>query len=429
MTGLNLIKKQASIKCFNPLIPLLLAILLASCGSNEHKTNLLEDLLSSHPTQFSDILNHKDQYEIQIIYTQIDRDENNQPHFTVYTFNVDSGRYFYPASTVKLPAVMLALEKINKQRSYGIDEFTPVFHDSVYSGQLSVTKDSTSENGLPSIAHYCKKILVTSDNDAFNRLYEYLGQRYFNERLSGMGYAGVRVQHRLERFLTRDQNRHTEAIRFVKNNSVVLSEPMKVNTNTFEMDQPILRGKAFYRNDSLIQSPFNFTYKNAFPLTVQQEILKSIVFPSSVAPEKRFGISDAQRKFVLKYMSQLPDETFYPAYFSDTTYNDGYAKFFIYGGRAESIPEDIRIFNKIGNAYGYLIDNAYIVDFPNGVEFMLSAVINVNTDQIYNDDKDDYENLGFPFMKNLGNVIYNYELKRKRDHKPDLREFKFEYDR
>jgi hypothetical protein len=428
MTGLKLIKKQASIKLINGLIPVILSIFIASCGSNDRE-NLVEDILSSHPKEFSDILDHKDQYEIQIIYTQIDRDENNQPHFTLHTFNVDSSRYFYPASTIKLPAVMLALEKINQQRSYGVDEFTPIFHDSVYNGQLSVTLDSTSENRLPSIAHYCKKILVTSDNDAFNRLYEYLGQRHFNERLAEMGFKGIRAQHRLERFLSRDENRHTEAIRFVRNDSILLSEPMKINTNILNIDHPILRGKAFYRNDSLVQLPFDFTYKNAYPLTAQHELLKSIIFPSSVPAKKRFQVSDKQRKFVLKYMSQLPDETLYPAYFADTTYNDGYAKFFMYGGRAASIPDDIRIFNKIGDAYGYLIDNAYIVDFSNGVEFMLSAVINVNTDQIYNDGKYDYENLGFPFMKNLGNVIYNYELKRARRYKPDLREFEFEYDR
>ena len=86
------------------------------------------------------------------------------------------------------------------------------------------------------------------------------------------------------------------------------------------------------------------------------------------------------------------------------------------------------IFNKVGDAYGYLIDNAYIVDFDNGAEFMLSAVILSNTDGIYNDGNYDYQTLGYPFMKNLGQLIYNYELQRKRVHKPDLSAFQFAYD-
>jgi hypothetical protein len=83
----------------------------------------------------------------------------------------------------------------------------------------------------------------------------------------------------------------------------------------------------------------------------------------------------------------------------------------------------------VGDSYGYLIDNAYIVDFENGVEFMLSAVINTNTDRVYNDGKYEYKSIGYPFMKNLGRAVYTYELQRKRKFKPDLQGFKVLYDR
>ncbi|MEL6562013.1 MAG: hypothetical protein AAFQ94_27750, partial [Bacteroidota bacterium] len=72
-------------------------------------------------------------------------------------------------------------------------------------------------------------------------------------------------------------------------------------------------------------------------------------------------------------------------------------------------------------AYGYLIDNAYIVDFDNGVEFMLSAVIHVNENRIFNDGVYEYDSIGFPFMAQLGQQIYQLELKRNRQVKPDLR--------
>ena len=74
----------------------------------------------------------------------------------------------------------------------------------------------------------------------------------------------------------------------------------------------------------------------------------------------------------------------------------------------------MRIFNKVGDAYGFLIDVTYVKDEERNVEFMLSAVISCNTDGIYNDDKYEYESVGYPFLKNLGQAIYQYELKRKR---------------
>ena len=52
-------------------------------------------------------------YDVQIVYTQINRDAQNRPSFKTYRYQVDKDRYFYPASTVKLPAVLLALEKLN----------------------------------------------------------------------------------------------------------------------------------------------------------------------------------------------------------------------------------------------------------------------------------------------------------------------------
>ena len=107
---------------------------------------------------------------------------------------------------------------------------------------------------------------------------------------------------------------------------------------------------------------------------------------------------------------------------------DSYCKFLMFGNTKEAMPKNIRIFNKVGDAYGFLLDNAYIVDFANGVEFMLTTVIYCNEDGIFNDDKYDYDTVGFPFMANLGDVIYNYEINRKKKVKPNLSKFKINYD-
>ena len=54
---------------------------------------------------------------------------------------------------------------------------------------------------------------------------------------------------------------------------------------------------------------------------------------------------------------------------------------------------------------------------------MLSGTIYVNRDGILNDDKYEYEELGYPFFKEVGNIIYQYELERKREYVPDLKNF------
>jgi hypothetical protein len=384
--------------------------------------------MAKEPGKFKRLTDNREAFEIQILYTQIDRDANNRPSFKSHEFHVDSTKYFYPASTIKLPLVVLALEKLNKLNIADLDKNTPVFFDSVYSGQRSIKTDVTSQTGLPSIAHFCKKILMVSDNEASNCLYEFMGQQAANQNLVNRGYD-IRILQRLERAGTYDENRHTEPMRFVKNGVTLYSQPMLVNRDSIRPSRHVLKGKGYMRNRQLVRKPFDFTYKNSFPLQEQQDILKAIIFPDAVAPEKRFDINDEDRRFILQYMSQLPRETLYPDYKSDTSLHDAACKFLMFGGTRASIPKNIRIFNKIGGAYGYLIDNAYIVDFENGVEFMLSAVINVNTDGIYNDDKYEYETIGYPFMRDLGQAVYRYELTRPRTHKPDLGEFKLQYDK
>ena len=84
------------------------------------------------------------------------------------------------------------------------------------------------------------------------------------------------------------------------------------------------------------------------------------------------------------------------------------------GSEKKPIPEHIRIYNKVGDAYGFLTDVAYIVDTRNKVEFLLSATIYCNEDGIFNDDKYDYDSLGFPFLKHVGEVIMQESKKRKR---------------
>jgi len=398
-----------------------------SCTRLTKKDAFLTNLLQQD-SAFEYIIRNKDSLEVQILYTQIDRDEQNRPQFTSYSFNLDSARYFYPASTIKLPIVMMALEKLQELSVHGIDRNTTVFHDSAYSGQRFIRTDATAETGKPSIGHYVRKVLMVSDNEASNALYEFLGQREANDRVRAKGY-NIRVLHRLSRPLTAAENRHTEAIRFVRNDSVLYSQPMQINQDSIRINRTILSGIGYLEKDSLVRKPFDFSYKNSFPLQEQQEILKAILFPGMIKPEKRFNISEEDRKFVMQYMSQFPRETRYPPYQQDTSLYDASVKFLLFALDRKPIPESIRIFNKIGGAYGYLIDNAYVVDFDNGVEFLLSAVINTNRDGIYNDDHYDYTTIGYPFLRDLGQKIYRYELARTRQRKPDLSEFRLTYDR
>ncbi len=66
--------------------------------------NLLHKLMKARPEAFQSLLDKPAQYDIQIIYTQVDRDEQGFPHFKQHSFQLDKSSYYYPASMVKMPS-------------------------------------------------------------------------------------------------------------------------------------------------------------------------------------------------------------------------------------------------------------------------------------------------------------------------------------
>jgi uncharacterized protein YkuJ len=388
----------------------------------------IEKLLSKYSNRFEPILQKPDVYGVQIIYTKIDRNRKNEPKFTTHRYNVDRTKYFYPASTVKLPAILLAMEKLNKLNVPGLDKYTTMITDAGRPEQTAVSTDSTAENGLPSVAHYARKILLASDNDAFNRLYEFIGQEEFNEKLSAKGYRDVRIKHRLQLPMSTENNRYTNPVSFENEGEVVYEQPMAYSERSFAPLLPIKQGKGYMKDGVLVNEPFDFADKNYFGIEDQHNLLKAIFFPESIDSTQRFDLRPDDYEFLYRYMSQLPMETSYPEHYSDDYY-DSYVKFFLFGNSKKRMPRHIRVFNKVGDAYGYLLDNAYIVDFERGVEFMLTAVIYCNENQIFNDDHYEYDTVGFPFMADLGKAFFEYEVRRKRRGRPDLSRFEVEYDK
>ena len=366
------------------------------------------------------VMANPEPYRVQVLYTQIDRDRDNNPVLRSYPFGLDENRYFYPASTVKLPISLLALEWLAEQGVDGLTAETGMMTDTATPSQTAAHRDPSADNGIPSIAHYIKKILLVSDNDASNRLYELLGQDYINERLAAKGLQHTLINHRLSTPLSEEENRQYNPIRFVgTDGGTILALPARRSEHRYvNAGQPKL-GEAYIAAGERIDSPMDFTAKNRLSLGDLDGVLKRLIFPQLFAREEQFNLRADDRALVLRYMSMLPPDSTSPAY-DPAEYPDNYSKFLMFGGEAREIPGHIKVFNKTGWAYGHVIESAYIVDLKNQVEFFLSAVIYANENGTLNDDDYQIDEVAKPFMHELGNFIYQSELKRKRAVKPDL---------
>ncbi|WP_339841831.1 serine hydrolase [uncultured Maribacter sp.] len=363
---------------------------VVSCAPQDQNLNFLETALSSKNPKIKRVMDSIDNYQVQIRYTQIDR-RNDSVIFTDYDFQVNDSMYFYPASTVKFPTAVLALERLNKTDTLTIDSKYYIEGDTIE----STFKQDVSE------------IFSVSDNLANNRLVELLGFETINDNLEKKGITPVRITHRL--------GYHSEELKtkpliiYLNDSTTGITQPILNKTPIKLKLLNITKGSGYYEDDILIHESFDFSSKNYYPISSQHNLLKRVIFPQNFETKERFDISAEQHQYLLSAMHTVPRKVGYDS----KTYYDGYCKFFMFGDTKENIPDHLEIYNKVGFAYGTLTDCAYIKDTKENIDFMLTATISVNKDGIFNDDAYEYDEIGLPFLAQLGREIYQQELKRK----------------
>lgn len=370
---------------------ILIALVFLEFGCSTKK-NILQETLASDNPKIKNVMSNPEAFELQIIYTQIIRDKNNKVSFKDFTYHLNAKNYFYPASTIKFPIAILALEKLNTIENTSKDT------------QYTI-------EGNPDTLQFSKeisKVFAVSDNEASTNLLEFLGFDSVNESMKAKGLHPFRLSHRVSgsdprSLATKPILLYTNDGSTVKIPSVLSKPSIPLNLNN------IKKGIGYMKNDSLVKGSFDFSTKNYYPLETLQNTMKRIVFPEAFKESERFKLTEKDREFILFSMQNLPKNAGY----DPVKYYDGYCKFFMFGDTKENIPANIKIYNKVGNAYGTLVDCAYIVDSANQVEFMISATLLVNKDQIFNDNIYEYETIGLPFLAQLGRQLYAKNLKKR----------------
>jgi len=366
--------------------PLVVAMpLLTACASVPDDP--LVSALQSDAPAIRAVMERSGRHQLQILYSRIERTPAGDIEFSDYSWNLDRGNYFYPASTVKLPAAVLALEYLDT-----IDAVTP--HT-----PYTIAGDPRQHT----VADDIREIFAVSDNEAYNRLYELLGRDYMNRALRSRGIGPVRLSHRLS---TPDsEERDRVPLLFQVNGRVIeLGGGMDAPIEPVDL-QNVEKGVGYICEGELVHEPMDFSRKNYFPLQTQHELMKRLFFPAQFSDAERFRLSTESYALLYRHMHRAPRANGY----DEADYPDSYGKFFMFGDSNARIPAHIRIYNKVGWAYGTLTETAYIVNEREGIEFMLSATILVNENRIYNDDEYEFESLGVPFLAALGREIHQLE--------------------
>ena len=384
-------------------ITLVALVLAQAAPSRAQDSPFLDSLLHALPIFRDSIAPDLERYELQVLYRPLYGADSGVTH----RWHVDPDRYYYPASTVKLPVAALALEQIHLMGVVGLTSDSPMSVDSVRVPQSSSRERIGAPGQVATVGGHVRDIAAVSSNEAYNRLYEWLGQRYINEALHRRGYR-TKIVHRLSvvgfdstenRFLPPVTFRHAET-----GDTVLFRGTAFAKTPYREPRTHALKGRGYIgADDQLVERPFDMSGKNFLGLEDLTDVLQSVVAPETVDSVKRFELDSADHVMLVRALRTPPRGSDNPG---DQGKPDGYVKFLYYGGDGAFEAGGPVIYNKVGDAYGTLTDAALFEDPATGRRFVLAATMLVNRNGIFNDGQYEYETVGFPFMAALGRAVY-----------------------
>lgn len=335
------------------------------------------------------------EYRVQILSQH--RTQSGR-HWQVNSWQLTPARWFSTASVAKLPIALLACEKI-AALDLGLDAAIG-FTQPPIGGEWPA-----DEPDFEALQRTLNRIFTVSENPPFNRLYDFLGVDAMHERLTDLGYPTARLISRMSAPV-RDNTRTRAGQVRDADGRTVFEFPERIGSIRTFAPGDARTGRGFLTDDGvLIEGPHDFSKANFIALTDSQQMLKAIVDPDSVPAGQRWAIPDAMRRQVLAIMARMPRESADPLYGADLNY-DGYARFFMIGDSRADKPEGLHLIGKSGEAYGFLTDVSFIRQDGSDLELLLSANIYVNADGIFNDDKYEYESLGYPFLASLGRAVW-----------------------
>lgn len=135
-----------------------------------------------------------------------------------------------------------------------------------------------------------------------------------------------------------------------------------------------------------VSRPMDFSRKNRFSLADMHKLVLTICRPGLFGMMP-FGLGEDDLRFLQGVMQLYTTESSCPSYDLDRDWN----KLFAPGVEKALGTEGVRISNKLGQAYGFTIDSAYIECSLTGRSFLLTAGVYTNKNNTFNDEIYEYE--------------------------------------
>ena len=378
-------------------------------------SNLLLSIISGKDHFVDSVLKDSSKYHIQLILGAYE-DNNGVEVLKNYYINKDL-YYFNPASLIKFPVAVVALEKISLiQKRYGISIYDSISLNTC--GCDVGTNGYVARNSNKTIEQFLRELFIMSNNDAFNFFYDMVGPYETSERMRELGYDRVKLKRRFTSGCDSLGNLVYGGIGFYDNSRLKyrIFCDTAMRSEIIDPSWPQTAGKAVYRNKKIVPGPKNYSSNNYVSLTDAHDLLISIMDEKQYVRGKPMKMDASLKATLVKAMGDFPRELKSSSY-QTSTIPDYYYKYFLDPSVMNTADNQLRIFNKVGISAGFISDVSYIIDYKTGIKYFISASIMPKKDQIMDNGKYNYFDIGIPFLRKIGGMVYQYFVEQKQANK------------
>jgi hypothetical protein len=358
------------------------------------KDPLLEQLLQSGGATLKSVVAKAEEHRFQLLYGIVH--EGATPSLERRGYRVDA-EYFFPASSMKMPIVLAMFDRMS---GVGLGRDT------------TITLEPTTGAYVTSVSRETWRALIVSDNFSANRLLGIVGHRELHETLWSLGIAGARVRTGFATGAEIDPAEVSPKIEIATGSGpprIIAARRSDLTlppTNATGLDI----GKATVIDGRREEHPMSFSDKNAIPLRELQDTLVRIMRPELLAPgSPPDTASSDDLAYVRQALGTLPSESGL-AGFQRNVVADYQLIPFLRGIERVRPRGAFKIYSKVGQAFGFLIANAYVVDVETKRSFFLTAAIYANPDEVMNDDVYAYDTIAFPALADVGETVARHAL-------------------
>lgn len=346
------------------------------------KEPIVERILEDGGPALQKVLAAPEAHRFQVVYGII---ENGTLEQHVYRADAE---YFFPASSMKVPIALAAVARAAKA-GVGRDTALRLF-----------PVDGDGAPYTTTIARETWRALIVSDNFSANRLLAIAGHREIHEMLWGVGLRSARIRSGFATGETLDPAELSPKIEIVEPPKTIAprkSDLALPANDAKDMDI----GKASIVDGRRVDGPLSFANKNAMRLRELQDALVHIMRPDL---SRDASLSKEDREYLQKALGTFPSESGLAGYdrnvVADYQHNP-----LLRGIERVRARGKFKVYSKVGQAYGFLVANAYVVDTETNRAFFVAAAVFANPDEVMNDDRYAYDAIAFPALADVGEVF------------------------